>query len=372
MLDPRVTRLADLLADHSTELKSGDNVLIEAFDLPSECTAEFVRAARERGANVFVQTYHAAVQRSLLLGMTEENSRIYGEVDAARMEKMDAYIGLRGTNNFAESSDVPAPTNKTWMKNYQTPVHFERRVPNTRWVVLRWPTPSMAQQAGMSTAGFEDFYFRVCTVDYARMKKACEPLKELMSNTDRVHITGPGTDLSFSIKGIGAIPCAGHRNIPDGECFTAPVRDSIEGVLQYNTSTLYQGKQFRNPKLTLSRGKIVDVDAGQMTADMNDIFDTDDGARYIGEWSLGFNPHILHPMLDTLFDEKIAGSFHFTPGNAYDEADNGNRSSVHWDMVCIQRPDYGGGEIYFDDVLIRKDGMFVLPSLQGLNPEQLA
>jgi aminopeptidase len=257
------------------------------------------------------------------------------------------------------------------MQLYQTPVHFDRRVPNTNWVVLRWPTPSMAQQASMSTAAFEDFYFRVCTVDYGRMKKACEPLEDLMRNTDRVRIVGPGTELSFSIKDIGAVACSGQRNIPDGECFTAPVKDSIEGVLQYNTSTLYQGKQFRNPKLTLSKGKIVDVDAGSMTDAMNDIFDTDDGARFVGEWSLGFNPHVLHPMLDTLFDEKIAGSFHFTPGNAYDEADNGNRSSVHWDMVCIQREDYGGGEIYFDDVLIRKDGIFTQPLLQDLNPDRL-
>ena len=371
MLDPRVTRLAELLVDHSTAIKAGENILIEAFDLPAECTAEFVRVARERGANVFVQTYQAPVQRSLLMGISEENAKIYGEIDASRMDKIDAYIGLRGTNNFAESSDVPAEKNKLWLKHYQTPVHFERRVTNTRWVVLRWPTPSMAQQASMSTAAFEDFYFRVCTVDYARMKKAAEPLRDLMAATDRVRITGPGTELSFSIKDIGAVPCSGQRNIPDGECFTAPVKDSVEGVLQYNTATLYQGKQFRNPKLTLSKGKIVNVDAGAMTDAMNEILDTDEGARYVGEWSLGFNPHVMHPMLDTLFDEKIAGSFHFTPGNAYDEADNGNRSSVHWDMVCIQRPDYGGGEIYFDDVLIRKDGIFTLPQLRDLNPDQL-
>jgi aminopeptidase len=371
MLDPRVTQLAQLLTHHSTEIKSGDNVLIEAFDLPAECTAEVIRIAKSAGANVFAQTYQSAVQRALLMEMSEKNAEIYGEIDAARMDKIDAYIGLRGTNNFAESSDVPSESNKFWMKHYMTPVHFDRRVTRTRWVVLRWPTSSMAQQAGMSTAAFEDFFFRVCTVDYLRMKSACEPLKELMDKTDRVRITGPGTDLTFSIKGIGSVPCAGHRNIPDGECFTAPVIDSIEGTLKYNTSTLYQGKQFDSPRLTLSKGKIIDVDAGSMTADMNEVLDTDEGARYVGEWSLGFNPHVLHPMLDTLFDEKIAGSFHFTPGNAYDEADNGNRSSVHWDMVCIQREDYGGGEIYFDDVLVRKNGVFVLPQLAELNPEKL-
>jgi len=371
MLDPRVTRLAELLITHSTRLESGENLLIEAFDIPAAATAEVIRVAQDKGVNVMVQTYQNAVQRRLLMGMTEDNAVLCGGVDSNRMDNMDAYIGLRGTENFAEMSDVPDAKNKLWMKNYQTPVHFERRVPKTRWVVLRWPSGSMAQQATMSTEAFEDFYFRVCTLDYSKMEEACNPLKELMLNTDRVEIKGPGTDLSFSIKGIGAIPCVGLRNIPDGECFTAPVKDSVNGTLQYNTSTLNQGKLFKEPKLTLKDGKIIDVDAGTMTDAFNIILDTDEGARYVGEWSMGFNPHIMTPMLDTLFDEKIAGSFHFTPGNAYDEADNGNRSAVHWDMVCIQRPEYGGGEIWFDGRLIRKDGRFVLPELDALNPEKL-
>jgi aminopeptidase len=371
MLDPRMTKLADLLATHSTRLQPGDKVLIEAFDIPAECTAELIRVAQGTGAEVFAQTYQSQVQRAILRGVSEGNATTYGAIDADRMDRMDAYIAIRGTNNFAEMSDVPDDKNKIWMKSYLTPVHFERRVPKTRWVVLRWPSPSMAQQATMSTQAFEDFYFRVCTLDYKKMEAACEPLKELMANTDRVEISGPGTDLSFSIKGIGAVPCVGLRNIPDGECFTAPVRDSVNGTLQFNTSTLNHGKLFKDPKLTMKNGRIVDVDAGAMTDAFNQILDTDEGARYIGEWSLGFNPHILTPMLDTLFDEKIAGSFHFTPGNAYDEADNGNRSSVHWDMVCIQRPEFGGGEIWFDGKLVRKDGLFVLPELQDLNPDRL-
>lgn len=371
MLDPRVTRLAELLVSHSTRLKEGDKVLIEAFDIPGECTAELIRVAQGRGAEVFAQTYQSAVQRSLLKGVDKASAKTYGEIDAARMKKMDAYIALRGTNNFAEMSDVPDKQNKLWMKHYLNPVHFETRVPKTRWVILRWPTPSMAQQANMSTEAFEDFYFRVCTLDYAKMDEACKPLKELMLKTDIVEIKGPETELSFSIKGIGAVPCVGLRNIPDGECFTAPVKDSVNGTLQYNTSTLNQGKLFKDPKLTLKNGKITQAEAGAMTHAFNNILDTDDGGRYIGEWSMGFNPFILHPMLDTLFDEKISGSFHFTPGNAYEDADNGNRSSVHWDMVCIQRSEFGGGEIWFDGKLIRKDGVFVLPELSGLNPESL-
>jgi aminopeptidase len=230
----------------------------------------------------------------------------------------------------------------------------------------------MAQAAGMSTEAFEDFYFQVCAgVDYARMAKAQAPLKDLMDKTDRVQITGPGTDLSFSKKGIATIPCAGERNVPDGEIFTCPVRDSVNGVIQFNCETLYRGVVFNNIRLVFKDGRVVEASAGSETNRLNEILDADDGARYIGEWSLAFNPYILKPMKDILFDEKIAGSFHLTPGQAYEEADNGNRSQIHWDMVCIQRPEYGGGEILFDGVVVRKDGLFTLPELQGLNPANL-
>jgi aminopeptidase len=230
----------------------------------------------------------------------------------------------------------------------------------------------MAQQAGMSTPAFEDFYFRVCTLDYAKMAEAVKPLVDLMNRTDRVHITGPGTDFEFSIKGIGCVPCSGEANIPDGECFSAPVKESVNGVVQFNTASLYQGTEFNNIRYVIKNGRIEEATAGAQTEKLNEILDTDAGARYFGEWSLGYNPFVLHPMKDTLFDEKIAGSFHFTPGNAYDPpGGNGNTSAIHWDTVLIQRPEYGGGEIYFDGVLIRKDGLFVLPELLALNPDQL-
>ncbi len=228
-----------------------------------------------------------------------------------------------------------------------------------------------AQLANTSTEEFEDFYFNVCNLDYSKMSKAMDPLKTLMDRTDKVRIVSPGTDLTFfSIKGIGSVKCEGHRNIPDGELYTAPVRDSVNGTLSYNTTSVYKGTVFENIVFEFENGKIVKA-ASNHTDKINDVLDSDEGARYIGEFSLGFNPYILHPMKDTLFDEKIDGSLHFTPGQAYKEADNGNRSNVHWDLVLIQRPEYGGGEIYFDDVLVRKDGRFVLDELAGLNPENL-
>ena len=228
----------------------------------------------------------------------------------------------------------------------------------------------MAQLADMSTESFEDFYFKVCCLDYGKMDRAMDPLKEWMERTDRVHLLAPGTDLTFSIRGLPAVKCAGKMNIPDGEIYTAPVRESVNGVIAYNTPSVKDGFTFRNIRLTFRNGKIVDA-CGNDAARLNRQLDIDEGARYVGEFAIGVNPHITFPMKDTLFDEKIAGSIHFTPGASYDDCFNGNRSSQHWDLVLIQTPEYGGGEIWFDDVLIRKDGRFVPERLQGLNPENL-
>jgi len=242
----------------------------------------------------------------------------------------------------------------------------DQRVKKTKWVVLRWPTPSMAQLAGMSTEAFEDFYFDVCTLDYRKLQPGMKALQHLMEKTDCVHVQGPDTDLRFSIKGIPAIICGGDRNIPDGEVFSCPVKDSVEGHVTFNAPSIYQGTAFDGIRLEFKSGKIVTATSNE-TQKLNKILDSDPGARYVGEFSLGFNPRVFHPMRDILFDEKIAGSFHFTPGQAYEEADNGNRSQVHWDMVSIQRPDYGGGEIYFDGKLVRKDGKFLPNQLRSLN-----
>ena len=283
---------------------------------------------------------------------------------------MDCYIGVRGADNITELSDVPAENMAVYDKYYNTPVHHEVRVAKTRWVVLRYPNDAMAQLSGTSTEAFEDFYFDVCTLDYRKMGKAMESLVEYMQRTDRVRITAHGTDLTFSIKDIPVVPCSGESNIPDGEVFTAPVRDSVNGTIRYNAASSYQGFVFENVTLTFENGKIVKAEAND-TERINGIFDMDEGARYVGEFAIGVNPYILHPMKDILFDEKIQGSIHFTPGSCYDDAWNGNVSAIHWDLVLIQRPEYGGGEIYFDDVLIRKDGRFVVPELEVLNPENL-
>ncbi|HTE21349.1 MAG TPA: aminopeptidase [Armatimonadota bacterium] len=370
MLDPRIQQLADVLVRHSIEVRPGDKVLLEAFDIPDEAVACVVRSLAAAGAVPLVETRHNRVLRELYRGATEEQMRLLGRLELARMREMDGYIGLRGGANPSEFADVPAEQMALYQRNVWKPVHGEQRCTHTRWVVLRWPSPSMAQAAGLSTDAFEDFYFRACCFDYSRLERAVAPLKARMERARRIRLTGPGTDLLLDKGEIPVIPCTGRRNVPDGECFTAPLREAVEGTISFNTVTVYQGKTFENVRLTLKGGRIVEATSSD-TAALNTILDSDEGARFIGEFSLGFHPFILHPMRDTLFDEKIAGSIHFTPGSAYEIADNGNRSEVHWDLVLIQRPEYGGGEIYFDDELVRKDGLFVTDELAGLNPDRL-
>jgi aminopeptidase len=364
MHDPRFDKLAKLLVEYSTRLKRKETVLIEAFDVPDEMTIALVRAAREVGAIPFTQIQHAPVSREIARKANERQLNLIAIHELARMKRMDAYIGLRGSNNITELSDVPAEQMKLLARKMR-PVQ-DQRVKKTKWVVLRWPTSSMAQLAGMSTEAFENFYFDVCTLDYRKLRPGMKALKALMEKTDRVELKGPGTDLRFSMKGISAVICGGDRNIPDGEVFSCPVRDSVQGHISFNAPTIYQSIAFDNIRLEFKDGKIVKATSNQ-TEKLNKILDSDAGARYVGEFSLAFNPRILEPMRDILFDEKIAGSFHFTPGQAYEEADNGNRSQVHWDMVNIQRPDYGGGEIYFDGKLIRRDGEFLPKPLRSLN-----
>lgn len=370
MKDPRMVKLAEQLVRYCVAAKAGDRVLIENTGLQREFVAELVAQVVAVGAEPYVQINDPLVQRAMESGATDAQLNRLASYDMQRMKDMDCYIAIRSPENMYETGDVSAEQKRKVMTLYSKKVHTDIRVPNTRWCVLRYPTPSMAQQASMSTPAFEDHYFNVCNLDYARMSRAMDALVSRMDNTDVVHIKGPGTDLTFSIKGIPTIKCDGRVNIPDGEVYTAPVRDSINGTIRYNANSLYNGTVFSDVQLTFKNGQVVEATSNN-TALLNSILDTDEGARYVGEFAIGVNPYIHDAICDTLFDEKIAGSFHFTPGNAYDDAFNGNKSAIHWDLVCIQTEKYGGGEMYFDGELVRKDGMFVAEDLKGLNPENL-
>jgi aminopeptidase len=369
MTDPRILTLANSLVHYSCDVRAGERVLVS---YEGECAKplalEIIKEIYRVGARPYAEVRDSQVSRELMLGADAEQLAFLNEVQLAEMKGMDAFIAVRAGANAAELSDVPAEKLNLWSRALRPVLDY--RVNHTKWVVLRFPNPSMAQMAGMSQEAFEKYYFDVCNLDYGKMSKAMDALVARMERADRVHIKGPGTDLTFSIKGIAAVKCDGEKNIPDGEVYTAPVKDSVNGVLSFNTQSEEQGFTYENIVFEFENGKIVKATAND-TKRINELLDTDEGARYIGEFSFGVNPYILQPMKDTLFDEKIAGSFHFTPGNAYEDAFNGNISAVHWDLVCIQRADYGGGEIWLDDELVRKDGIFVTPELACLNPENL-
>ena len=368
-MDPRIKELSELLVNYSCDIQPGDKVLI-SYD--GECcknlARQLIKDVYKAGGLPYSEIRDAAITREILLNCTEEQIMFKDKCDLDQMKGMQAYIAIRAGNNTAELADVPSEKLNLYSKLSRPTLDY--RVNETKWVVLRYPNYSMAQLANTSLENFEDFYFDVCTLDYRKMSEAMTPLVDLMNRTDKVQIKGPGTDLTFSIKGIGAVKCDGLRNIPDGEVYTAPVRESMNGIISYNTPSEEQGFTYENIVFQVENGKIVKATAND-TKKINDLLDVDEGARYFGEFAIGVNPYILHPMKDTLFDEKIAGSFHLTPGMCYEDAPNGNKSANHWDLVMIQRPEYGGGEIWFDDVLIRKDGIFVLPELEGLNPENL-
>ncbi len=370
-MENRVKKLALNLLNHSVKLKAGEKILIEM--LGTDCVDlanELISQAKQIGAIPLFNIIDYKVLKQLLINCTEEQIKLYAKYDLAKMQDVDAYIGIR-SQSIKDLDEISNESMEIYNRLYQTPVHFNERVKNTKWCILRYPNDQMAKMAKMSLEDFTEFYYDVCTMDYSKMEKAMEPLKDLLSKTDKVHIIGPGTDLKFSVKGILAEKYYGTFNIPDGEVASCPKKYSVNGYITYNTETTSNGITFNNIYFELKDGKIVKAEAGDKTKELNEILDTDEGARYIGEFALGLNPYINNVMGDTLFDEKICGSFHFTPGNALEESDNGNRSSIHWDIVCIQTPEFGGGEIYFDDVLVRKDGRFVLPELMGLNPEVL-
>lgn len=370
MVDPRITKLAHNLVNYSTKVTKGDKVLIEATDIDYQLVNALIKEVYAVGGYPFVNLMDGRVQREILLGISPEYAEAWRSYNQPRMEDMQCYIGIRGASNSYETSDIPSANMSIFSKHYSHPVHSQIRVKKTRWCILRYPTPSFAQMMNTSTDAFEDYYFDVCNLDYSKMDKAMDALKNLMEKTDKVNIKAPGTDLHFSIKGIPAVKCAGGHNIPDGEVYTAPVKNSVNGTIAYNVPSNHNGFKHENVTLTFKDGKIINATSND-NARITKIFDTDEGARYVGEFAIGVNPFINQACGDILFDEKISGSIHFTPGQCYDEAYNGNSSAIHWDLVLVQTPAFGGGELYFDGKLIRKDGLFVIKELECLNPENL-
>lgn len=363
----KLEKLASTIVNYSVKLKCDDKVSVtfgvEAIDLVEAIILE----CRKVGAIVSLNMVDTRLNALVAETTSDKRVEMLKKKSEAEVEMFDAFIHIRCNNNDYETKEISPEIFKKIGE--ATRESSDIRINEKEWVLLNYPTKTDAFKAKMSSSKFFDFSFDVMNVDYALMNEAVKPLKELMDKTEMVRIISPNTDISFSIKDMGSIPCCGERNIPDGEIYSAPIKTSVNGVITYNTPCPYQGEVYTNVSLTFEDGCIVRATCSEDDDSLNKIFDTDSGSRYVGEFALGFNPMILKPMGDILYDEKILGSLHFTPGRCYKDCDNGNMSSIHWDMVLIQTEEFGGGEIYFDDVLIRKDGKFVLENLKQLNYE---
>lgn len=375
-MDPRYQKLAELLVGYATKVQPGEHVLLQTdLSTPFDMNLAVIEAVRQAGGVLLnPMIWDPRLQAAARVGCTEQSLAVDANAYLATIRGTVVRIAIRGYINPLELRSVPPDDAQRFDRHFYAVV-IEEAVEKTRWVLTEWPTTGFALMCGMSTSQAEEFFFRAVLADYPAMEQRVKPLQELMDRTKYVRIVGPfDTDLSFSIEGIPSVPCVGHRNIPDGECYTAPVRDSMQGVVQYNTVTITKnGEKFEGVRFVVKDGKIIKAScrAGNLER-LQKMLDTDEGARYFGEWSLGLNWGVTETIGDTLFDEKVGGTFHLTPGKAYKDADNGNKSGVHWDIVCDQREHAGGGELWFDGQLVRKNGLFVIEELADLNPEPLA
>ena len=370
--DERLNMMAKNVLTNSVKLQKGDKIYIEAFgNSTQDLFKEFISEATKMGAILFYYFNDNEFKKKLMENSSEEQIKAHGQIHVDIMKQADVYIGIRGDDDLFALSDIDEEQMMMYQKHYSKPVHSEVRCGSTRWCVMRYPNKTMACSAKMSLEAFEDFYFDSCLLDYTKMSKAMDSLVNVMAKTDNVKIIAPNTNIEFSIKGMGAIKCDGGCNIPDGEVYSAPLKESINGYIQFNTDTVLDGTVYSNIKLEFEKGKIIKASSMLNDEKFQAILDIDDGARYIGEFALGLNPYITKPILDILFDEKICCSLHMAIGSSYDNMCNTNKSAIHWDLIQIQTPEAGGGEIYFDDILIRKDGLFVIDELKCLNPENL-
>ena len=365
MINPKNKELAELILDHSVELKKDEHIMLQLTGFNGiDLLRALVEAVRSRNAKPYVQINDAEIQRILLETGDAAFWKDQAELDQLpRMKKMDAFVGIRASQNIFENSHVSSEANKLYADHFLQPVHFKERVNNTRWVVLRYPSPAFAMNAKMPTQAFEEFYYNACLLDYKKLEEAMKPLHSMLDETKMIQLKGDGTDIEFSVEGQPWIPCFAKRNVPDGELFSSPILDSVNGRITY-TASVYQGKPFEYVTLDVKDGVVHDFDSSDNEA-LGNILDSDDGARRFGEFSFGLNPVIKKPMYDILFDEKIYGSNHLTLGHDYEVAPNGNTSSIHWDLVCI------GADVFLDGKKIREGRNFIIDELKGLNPSAL-
>ncbi len=356
MVDPRVRKLAEILVDYSTKVKKGDRVLIDADVDAHPLILEVYKLCLQRGAYPRVKIRYPGLAYIFFKYASAEQVRYFPEVEYYEIKHTDVYIRIRAPRNLRELESVD-PTKISERMKVLKPI-LDWRVDKTRWVVVDYPTPALAQEAGMSMEEYEDFLFKACLIDWKELSKKLHKLKEILDKTDKVKIIGEDTELEFSIKGRVAIVADGEKNMPDGEVFTSVLEDSVNGYIYFDLPAVYLGRVVEGVRLEFKDGVVVKASARVNEELLKRILETDEGARRIGEFGIGLNYNITRPTKNILFDEKIGGTIHLALGRGYKETLSKNESAIHWDLIKDMRKK--GSRIYFDGKLVFEDGKWLI------------
>lgn len=356
MNDPRWQHLADILVNYSTGVKKGERVLITMMETETFPLAKAVYAATVKAGGLpFVEFQSAYLERDLMRLGSDEQVDWVCEMQAKGMEWADAYIGLRGARNPNEFSDIEA--NKIAGHKRSMGKISSMRNDLTRWVLIRVPNESFAQQASTSLEEMMSFFFNATLRDWESESIRWQEICNHFQSYETVRITGRETDITFSTKGRIYEVADGHKNMPDGEIFTAPVDDSAEGSIYFEFPGVYMGLLVEGIRLEFRKGEVVNASAEKNEDLLHQLLAMDEGARRLGEFGVGLNYGIDRFAYDILYDEKIGGTIHLALGRAYAENKGVNKSALHWDIVKDLREI---GQIFLDGKLILENGIFLI------------
>ncbi|MDF2520141.1 MAG: hypothetical protein K0R84_769 [Clostridia bacterium] len=353
MKDVRVEKLASVLLNHSLKVKAGENLVIRAYYNAKPLVDEVYKQGIKAGLNVFTHVLISEHTKFFMENATEKQFENVNKFLEAAYEQADAFVVIEAPDNVKHLSKVSSEKN---MRHNKAASPLIKKITNKRWVMTNFPTHSFAQEADMSLEEYEDMLFDATLVDYKQMDREMDKVVEIFDKAETIRIVGKDTDLTFSIKDRKGIKCSGANNIPDGEVFYAPVTNSANGHIYYEFPAIKYGIQVDGIRLEFKDGKVVKATADKNEEFLNKMLDSDEGARYLGEFGIGMNLGIQKFIKNILFDEKIGGTIHLAVGNAYEESGGDNRSVVHWDMIKELRVD---GEIYADGKLVQKNGSFI-------------
>src|SRR5574341_538162 len=366
IMDPRIDKVADVMVNYSVSVKKGDLTLINIQDpLAQPLGLAVYRHVLRAGGNAIFQMAPTGAEEVFYKNASEEQLDFMNPVAMWQIENIDVMIALLASSNTKRLSGVE-PSRLSRAQKARTPyykIYMERQASGAlRWTLTQFPTEASAQDAEMSLTEYEDFVYGACMVDlddpvkhWKGVAKEQQRLVDWLKGKKQIEVRGENIDLKLSIDGRAFINADGKKNFPDGEIFTGPVEDSVEGWVRFTYPAIYNSREVDGVELTFEKGRVVKATAKKGEDFLNSTLDTDAGARFLGEFAIGTNEGIKQFTRNILFDEKIGGTVHMAVGAGYPDTGSHNESAVHWDMICDMR---SGGEIYVDGQLFYLDGKF--------------